>query len=259
MSIATQAAPPRASKAPWWLLTCFVFSTLLTLAWAAAWTLGVLYADYNTHPAENAMLNVLVWEAAVAMLGVQVLALYGLYTRQHWGRAMATIASGFWVFTLIGIPFAALVWWALYRRWDPGVETTFSRDHPSAPLYITGLTAIGATVVLVWLWFLYIHLPALLVQLAPNVDESSWYWIATFALFFSLPVWVVQGLAVIGLLQKHDWGAILAMLTCVLWILSGVGAPFGIAGLLVLWRWQHPALTARGGGSKAAFSTAVPS
>jgi len=26
------------------------------------------------------------------------------------------------------------------------------------------------------------------------------------------------------------------MLTCVLWILSGRRAPFGIAGLLVLWR-----------------------
>jgi hypothetical protein len=62
------------------------------------------------------------------------------------------------------------------------------------------------------------------------------------ALFFSLPIWVVQGLAVIGLLQKHDWGAILAILTCVLWIMSLVGIPFGIAGLFVLWRWQHPAL-----------------
>src|SRR5260221_101965 len=82
---------------------------------SAAWTLGVIYADYRSHPAENAMLNVFVWEASIAMLGLQVLALWGLYTRQHWGRAMATIASGFWIFTLIGIPFAVLVWWALHR------------------------------------------------------------------------------------------------------------------------------------------------
>src|ERR1700704_2157909 len=97
VSIATPASPPRASKAPWWLLACFIVGTFVTLAWAAAWTLGVIYADYTSHPAENAMLNVFVWEAAVAMLGLQVLALVGLYTRQHWGRAMATIASGFWV------------------------------------------------------------------------------------------------------------------------------------------------------------------
>jgi len=160
---------------------------------------------------------------------------------------------------LIGIPFAVLVWWALHRRSDPSVETTFSRGHPSAPPYVTGLTIVGATVVLVWLWFLYIYLPSLLIQLAPNVDESSWYWIGTFALFFSLPVWVVQGLAVIGLLQKHDWGAILAMLACVLWILSGVGAPFGIAGLLILWRWQHPVLMRPGRPAQGALSTGVPS
>ena len=111
---------------------------------------------------------------------------------------------------LLAVPFAILVWWALFRRWDSGVDTTFSRGHTSAPAYVTGLTIVGATIVLVWLWFLYIYLPALLIQLAPNVDESSWYWIGTFALFFSLPLWVVQGLAVIGLVQKHDWGAILA-------------------------------------------------
>jgi hypothetical protein len=68
----------------------------------------------------------------------------------------------------------------------------------------------------------------------------------------------VQGLAVIGLLQKRDWGAILAMLTCVLWILSGVGAPFGIAGLLVLWRWQHPALRPSR-RVQGALTTGVPS
>jgi hypothetical protein len=107
-------------------------------------------------------------------------------------------------------------------------------------------------VVVVWLWFLYIYLPALLIQLAPNVPSGGWYWIDTLALLFSLPIWVVQGLAVVGLRQKHDWGAILAMLTCVLWILSGIGLPFGIAGLFLLWKWQHPALPPARGSRVAA-------
>ncbi len=242
MSTSAPAQPSLASKAPGWLIGSFIVSTLLAMAWATGWTLAVINADYTSHPAENLTLNVFVWEASLAMLGLQSLALVGLYTRRHWGRTMATIASGFWAFTVIGIPFAALVWWALHRRWEPGVESTFNKDHPSAPRYVVGLTVVGAALILVWLWFLYIYLPALLVRLAPEVDSSSWYWIGTFALFFSLPIWVVQGLAVIGLLQKHDWGAILAILTCMLWIMSLVGLPFGIAGLFVLWRWQHPAL-----------------
>lgn len=242
MAVTAPAQPPLASKAPWWLIVSFAVSTLLALAWAAGWTLAVIYADYSSHLVENLTLNAFVWEASLAMLGLQTLALVGLYTRRHWGRAMATIASGFWVFTVIGIPFAALAWWALHRRWDPGVESTFTKEHPAAPPYLLGLTIAGAALILVWLWFLYIYLPALLVKLAPNAPVGGWYWICTFALLFSLPIWVVQGLAVVGLLQKHDWGAILAMLTCVLWILSGIGLPFGIAGLLLLWRWQHPAL-----------------
>ena len=257
MAVATPAEPPLASKAPWWLLAFFIVSTMLSLLWAAGWTLGVIYADYTSHPAENLTLNVFVWEAALAMLGLQVLGLVGLYTRRHWGRAMATIASGFWVFTIVGIPFAALAWWGLHRRWNPGVESTFTKDHPTAPRYVVGLTIVGAAVILVWLWFLYIYLPALLVRLAPNVDPSSWYWIGTFALFFSLPIWVVQGLAVIGLLQKHDWGAILAVLTCVLWIMSGIGLPFGIAGLFVLWRWQHPVLRPGGPSGRAQVAPSV--
>ena len=56
MSIVAPASLARASKAPWWLLACFLVSTFVTLAWAAAWTLGVIYADYTSHPAENAML-----------------------------------------------------------------------------------------------------------------------------------------------------------------------------------------------------------
>jgi hypothetical protein len=255
LSVSGPAQPPLASTAPWWLIACFVISTLVSLAWAAAWTLAVINADYTSHLAENLTLNAFVWEASLAMLGLQVLALVGLYTRQHWGRAMATVASGFWVFSVIGIPFAALVWWALHRRWNPGVESTFTREHPSAPPYLLWLTMVGAAAILVWLWFLYLYLPALLIKLAPNTPPAGWYWIATFALLFSLPIWVVQGLAVVGLRQKHDWGVILAMLTCVLWILSGFGLPFGIAGLLLLWRWQHPALPP---SRPRAASTGVP-
>jgi hypothetical protein len=65
----------------------------------------------------------------------------------------------------------------------------------------------------------------------PLASKAPWWLIGSF---------VVSTL--VALREKHDWGAILAMLTCVLWILSGIGLPFGIAGLLLLWRWQHPAL-----------------
>jgi hypothetical protein len=166
----------------------------------------------------------------------------GLYFRRHWGRTVATIASGLWVFTLIGIPFAIVTWYVLYRRWDPGVESTFDKGHPSAPAYVVGLCGVGTALVLVWLWFLYFHLVGLLIDLAPAQPASGWYWIASVALYLSIPLWLVQGLAFLGLRQKHDWGAVLAMITCVLWVVSGVGLPFGIAGLIVLWRWQHPAL-----------------
>jgi hypothetical protein len=251
VSAATAARQLMASKSPWWLLASFAVSTMLSLLWAAAWTLAVIYADYASHPLENLTLNLFVYEASLAMLGLQALALVGLYSRRHWGRAVATIGSGFWVLTVIGIPFTALVWWGLHRHWEPGVESTFTRDHPSAPRYVVGLTIIGATAILGWLWFLYIYLPDLLTRLSPTIDPGSWYWIGTFALFFSLPIWVVQGLAVVGLLQKHDWGAILAVLSCVLWIMSGIGLPFGIAGLFVLWRWQHPALRPGGPTGRA--------
>jgi hypothetical protein len=95
-------------------------------------------------------------------------------------------------------------------------------------------------VLLVWLWFLYIYLPNLIAQIAPGAPDLRP--VFTVALYFTLPLWIVQALAVVGLMQKHDWGAVLAVITCVLWILSLVGLPFGIAGLFVLWRWQHPAL-----------------
>ncbi|HEV2028599.1 MAG TPA: hypothetical protein VGS16_08720 [Candidatus Dormibacteraeota bacterium] len=62
----------------------------------------------------------------------------------------------------------------------------------------------------------------------------------------------------IGLMQKHDWGAILAVLTCVLWIMSGIGLPFGIAGLFVLWRWQHPALRPGGPTGPSPVPVAAP-
>ena len=242
MAVAPPAPLSLASKAPWWLLGSFIVATLLSLTWASIFTLGLINTQYGNYPVENFTLNAFVWLAAVAMLGLQTTALVGLYMRRHWGRAVATIASGFWVFTIVGIPFAILAWWVMHRRWDPGVESTFTKDHPSAPAYVVGLCAVGTTLVLVWVWFLYSYLAGLLIQLNPSQPASGFYWIVTVALFLSIPLWVVQGIAVVGLLQKHDWGAVLAMITCVLWVLSLVGLPFGIAGLILLWRWQHPAL-----------------
>ena len=242
MAVASPAPQSVASKVPWWLLAAFIVSTLLALAWASVFTLAFVNTQYGNYPLENFTLNVVVWLAAVTMMGAQSTALVGLYMRRHWGRALATIASGLWVFTGIGIPFAIVTWWALHRRWDPGVESTFDRDHPSAPAYVVGLCGVGTAIVLVWLWFLFFHLVNLLIQISPSQPATGWYWIASVALFLSIPLWVIQGLAVVGLRQKHDWGAVLAVITCMLWVLSGVGSPFGIAGLIVLRRWQHPAL-----------------
>lgn len=166
------------------------------MAWAAFFTAGLVTSEYTSHPFENGTLNLVVWEAALAMAAIQATALVGLYMRRHWGRALATIAAAFWLFTMIGIPFAILVWWVLHRRWDPGVESTFTKDHPSAPAYVVGLCAFGTALALAWLYFLYIYLVNLLIQLtansSPPVPASGWYWIATIALFFSLPLWVVQ-------------------------------------------------------------------
>jgi len=242
VAVASPAPQSVASKVPWWLLAAFIVSTLLALAWASVFTLAFVNTQYGNYPLENFTLNVVVWLAAVTMMGAQSTALVGLYMRRHWGRALATIASGLWVFTGIGIPFAIVTWWALHRRWDPGVESTFNRDHPSAPAYVVGLCGVGTAIVLVWLWFLFFHLVNLLIQISPSQPATGWYWIASVALFLSIPLWVIQGLAVVGLRQKHDWGAVLAVITCMLWVLSGVGSPFGIAGLIVLRRWQHPAL-----------------
>jgi len=249
VSVAAQPGP--ATRASRWLIVAFAVSTLFAMNWAVLWSLAVIKADYSSHFAENFTLNAVVWVASLAVLLLQCAALAGLYTRRHWARAVATVASGFWAFTIVGIPFTALVWWALHRRWNTGVESTFTRDHPSAPTYVIGLTAVGTALVLGWLWFLYLYLVPLLQQLSPSQPAAGWYWIATLALFFSLPIWVVQGLALIGLVQKHDWGAILAVITCVLWIMSIVGLPFGIAGLFVLWSWQHPALRPHVSGSPA--------
>ena len=249
MSVAAQ--PGKATKASRWLIVAFVVSTLFALNWAALWTLAVINSDYSSHFVENFTLNAVIWVASLAVLLLQCAALAGLYTRSHWGRTVATVASGFWVFTIVGIPFTALVWWALHKRWDTGVDSTFDRDHPSAPMYVTGLTGVGTALVLVWLWFLYLYLVPLLQRLAPSQPVSGWLWLVTLAFFFSLPIWVVQGLALYGLLQKHDWGAVLAVMTCILWIMSIVGLPFGIAGLFVLWRWQHPALRPQVSGAPA--------
>jgi len=245
------AQPGKATKPSRWLIVAFVVSTLFAMNWAALWTLGVITSDYSSHFIENFTLNAVVWVATLAVLLLQCAALVGLYTRRHWARTVATVASGFWALTIGGIPFSALVWWSLHKRWEPGVDSTFTRDHPSAPPYVVGLTAVGTALVLVWLWFLYIYLVGLLQQLNPSAPVSGWYWTTTLALFFSLPIWVVQGLAFIGLLQKYDWGAILAVITCLLWIMSIIGLPFGIAGLFVLWRWQHPALRPQVSGAPA--------
>lgn len=223
-----------------WLLTSFSVATLLALTWAAIFTLGLINTQGTNYPLDNFVFNAVVWLAAVAMLALQATALAGLYMRWHWGRAVATIASAFWVFTVIGIPFAILVWWFLHRRWDPGVDSTFTKEHPSAPAYLVGLCGAGTALILAWLWFLYGHLVSLLTQVSGSAD--GWASIVTFALFLSLPLWIVQALAVAGLVQKHDWGVVLAVITCVLWTLSLVGLPFGIAGFFVLWPWQHPAL-----------------
>jgi hypothetical protein len=242
VAVAAPAPSSVASRAPWWLLGTFIVATLLALTWAAIFTLALINTQYGAYPLENLTINLGVWLAALAMLGLQTTALVGLYMRLHWGRAVATIASGFWVFTVAGIPFAILAWWSLHRRWDPGVESTFNKDHPSAPAYVVGLCAVGTALVLAWIWFLYFYLVNLLTQLSPSQAAGGWYWIVSVAFFLSIPLWVVQGLAVTGLRQKHDWGAVLAVITSVLWVMSGVGLPFGIAGLIVLWRWQHPAI-----------------
>lgn len=241
MAVVSPAPQSVASKAPWWLLAAFIVATLLALAYASFFTLAFVNTQYGSYSVDNFTFNVFVWLAAVAMLAVQSTALVGLYFRRHWGRTVATIAAGLWVFSLIGIPFAAVTWYVLHRRWDPGVESTFDKAHPSAPAYIVRLCGVGTALLLVWLWFLYFHLVGLLIELAPSQSASAW-WVASVALYLSIPLWVVQGLAFVGLRQKHDWGAVLAMITCVLWVLSGIGLPFGIAGLIVLWHWQHPAL-----------------
>ena len=246
---ARSAGPPVAQKAPWWLLLLFAALSCLSLAWAALFTAAFVTQNYNTRPIENLTLNGFVELAAVALTLLQTTALVGLYMRRHWGRALATIAAAIWALTIIGIPFAALCVFALYRRWDPGVEATFDKDHSSAPLYITILCGVAAAMLVFWLWFLYLYLPPLLTSLTagqtPKIDPSTWYALDTFALLLSLPLWTVTILSVVGLAQKHDFGAVLAVIVCVLFVLSGVGVLFGVAGLLVLWRWSHPALRAQ--------------
>jgi len=153
VAVVSPAPQSVASKASWWLLAAFIVATLLALAWASLFTLGFVNTQYGNYPVENFTLNVFVWLAAVAMLAVQSTAFAGLYMRRHWGRTVATIAAGLWVFTVIGIPFAAVTWWVLHRRWDPGADSTFDKDHPSAPSYVVCLCAVGTALVLVWSWF----------------------------------------------------------------------------------------------------------
>jgi hypothetical protein len=132
LAVSTLAPPPLASKAPWWLLACFIVSTLVALTWAAGWTLAVINGDYGSHPAENLALNAFVWEASLATLGLQALALAGLYTRLHWGRAMATVASGFWVFTVIGLPFGIAGLFVLWRWQHPALRPPPARPRGAA-------------------------------------------------------------------------------------------------------------------------------
>lgn len=263
------AQPARASRAPRWVVALFGLSTLIAYLWAALSSQSFIgTSPENPYFAEGYTFNGVDWLGSIALALLQGAALAGLWTRQHWGRPVATIASGFWIVTivglflftgaqgfvvlgLIGVAAFALAWWGLHRQWNPGVDTTFDRDHPSAPRYIVGLTAVGAGLVLVWLAWLYLYFAPLLVRINPTFPASSWYWIATFGFLFSLPLWAVQGLALLGLIEKHDWGVVLAVITCVLWVMSIVGLPFGIAGLFVLWRWRHPAIRPQVSGAPA--------
>jgi len=267
--VSVAAQPARAASAPWWVVVMFGLSTLIAFTWASLGSESVIgTSPQSAFFAEGYAFNLVDWLGTLALVLLQCAALAGLFTRQHWGRPVATIASGFWVvsvvtvlfftsgpgfvaFGLLGVAAAALVWWGLHRRWDPGVETTFNRDHPSAPRYIVGLTAVGTALAAVWLAWLYLYLAPLLLRLNPSFGASSWYWIATLGFLFSLPLWVVQGLALVGLLQKHDWGVVLAVITCLLWVMSIIGLPFGIAGLFVLWRWRHPAIRPQVSGAPA--------
>jgi len=267
--VSVAAQPARASAAPWWVLAVFSLSTLIAFTWASLSSESVVgTSPQSAHFAEGYAFNVVDWLGTLALVLLQCAALAGLFTRQHWGRPVATIASSFWVVSvvtvlfatsgpgfvaagLLGVVAAALVWWGLHRRWEPGVETTFTRDHPTAPRYIVGLTAVGTALAVVWLAWLYLYLAPLLLRLYPEFGAASWYWIATFGFLFSLPLWVVQGLAFLGLLGRRDWGVVLAVIACLLWVMSIIGLPFGIAGLFVLWRWRHPAIRPQVSGAPA--------
>src|SRR5258708_14156538 len=99
--------------------------------------------------------------------------------------------------TVIGIPFAILAWWVMHRRWDPGVDSTFDKDHPSAPIYVVALCAVGTALVLVWLWVLYLYLVPLLEQVNPSQASGDWYWTASLAFFLSIPLRGVPAPAVV--------------------------------------------------------------
>ena len=242
MSAKVPSHPPFAQKAPWWLLAVFATLSCFSLAWAALFTAAFTNQNYNSHTVENLTLNLVVELGALSLTLLQTTAVVGLFMRRHWGRALAAIAAAIWALTIVGIPFAILCIYVLYRRWDPGVEATFDPAHPSAPAYITALCGLATAGVLAWLWFLFVYLPPLQQSLSPG---GSWYAVDALAFALSIPLWVVLLLSLVGLLRKHDFGAVLAVIVCVLLVLSGVGLPLGIIGLLVLWRWSHPALRPR--------------
>jgi len=81
VAVAPPAPLSLASRAPWWLLGTFIVATLLALTWASIFTLAVINTQYGAYPFENLTINVFVWLAAVAMLGLQSTAL--LWRWQH--------------------------------------------------------------------------------------------------------------------------------------------------------------------------------
>ena len=245
-AVAATSAQPVAQKAPFLLLLIFFVVTLFSVGTSAFAVWGLVTVPQPQHWVENEILNGMLVLGVVTFAALQSTALVGLYLRKHWGRDLATIGAGYWMVTIIGIPFALLMWWALHRRWDPGVESNYYKEHPAPPAYVVLLAAVGSVAFLVWLWFLYLYVVPLVQRLTadvtPPIDPNTWYAIVTVALYASLPFWALQVLTFIGLRRRHDWGAVLASLTCVLWTISLIGLPFGIAGLLILWRWEHPAL-----------------
>src|SRR5579859_244556 len=208
--VAAASPQPVAQKAPFLLLLIFFAVTLFSVGTSALGVWGLVAQPPVQRWVENYILNGMLVLGILTFAALQSTALVGLFLRKHWGRDLATIAAGYWMITIIGIPFALLMWWALHRRWDPGVESSYYKEHPAPPAYVVGLAAVGSVAFLVWLWFLYLYLVPLIQSLTANttIDPNSWYFIVSVALYASLPFWALQVLTFIGLRQRHDWGAV---------------------------------------------------